>query len=989
MLFYSVGFVMNFLQSLKSVRRYLPIVLIAILQLGHTALASEKARFSVSLENAEHAPDGIIRQTTATATRLADAATGLIRPGAAMEPFVWRTMFAVEEGSDQSLSAPAPILTHRGQLRSGALDGAEVEILRVLDGRLRTVRRDRIAEGGFQANHWRNVLGGKRAIDPNAREFILEVPKSWRPGASIYVGLRAVNAAGRVSQLATVGPLVAPERDAPRLEAETQPIVSVRKLHWYAPKETRLLSAPAGLEARLENGLIHLKWDDPNLFGRMGLAGYQPMLSDAPPEEVLGAHLQLEEIGPEILAGDLAILRMESAALNRNAWLADPVWNAASANPFRGSFQERLFEYPVGSWSFEPHSPQTQVADAGTSFLRVRFYRDRPLELTSYSIGPRNQAYYTSLEPGTEYIASVWLRGELNNGTVSFEMPKRIAARDVVSGEPVISPPLPVTPDWTYHEIRFTPNNTELDRPTRFGLRAEGSGQLDIDNLYVRRADRPAGGASSQDLERLTQSAISGLRLHYHSKTGTKTYSLEQLLSVPAGLQTSKQLGLAPTLDFLAELNINPWLQIEPHFSEEEWLGLVEYLAAPWEAGIDSVTSKPWAALRVRQGRQAPWTEAFDEVTLELGNEMWNRLFHPWTAPVLKDQATGEEVSSGSVAGLMMAYAVESMKKSPHWPRLEPKLRTVIGGWAIKPAFGIDAITAAHAAGQPIDRVGIAAYIGGWDEGEGAVKPTPFGLFTVLSNAEQVGRSRAVVHRERLGTLAEQGIPVPEMITYEGGPGYALNGLNRRRVTEEEERLQELTMKSHAAGTAMIDGLLARAIEGTVEQNVFRYQAGAYWSNFAVVQLGGHTYPAWDWMGIFNRELRGQMLHVETSLTPRGDLVPQGNRKAVKNAPLSAVYALRNGDRLSVVVVSRWVPGLDDPVLSDTLEAEIALPILEARSLSEWGLTGDFSTNDVESDLVRPIRTIMAVPSDLSRFVVSIPAGQAKAYVFDGVTWAH
>ena len=130
------------------------------------------------------------------------------------------------------------------------------------------------------------------------------------------------------------------------------------------------------------------------------------------------------------------------------------------------------------------------------------------------------------------------------------------------------------------------------------------------------------------------------------------------------------------------------------------------------------------------------------------------------------------------------------------------------------------------------------------------------------------------------------------------------------------------------------------------------------------------------------------MLHVETTLTPQSDLAAKAQRKAVQNAPLSSTYALRNGDRLSIVVVSRWAPGRGDPALSGALEAEIALPILDARSLTEWGLTGDYSANDVESDRVQPMKRTLAVPADFSRFVVSIPAGQAKAYIFDAVDWA-
>ena len=66
--------------------------------------------------------------------------------------------------------------------------------------------------------------------------------------------------------------------------------------------------------------------------------------------------------------------------------------------------------------------------------------------------------------------------------------------------------------------------------------------------------------------------------------------------------------------------------------SEQDWLGLVEYLAAPYDPKADSPRSKPWAYKRYRQrGIGTPWTDEFANIVIEFGNETWhNGHFEDW-----------------------------------------------------------------------------------------------------------------------------------------------------------------------------------------------------------------------------------------------------------------------------------------------------------------------------------------------------------------------
>jgi hypothetical protein len=193
--------------------------------------------------------------------------------------------------------------------------------------------------------------------------------------------------------------------------------------------------------------------------------------------------------------------------------------------------------------------------------------------------------------------------------------------------------------------------------------------------------------------------------------------------------------------------------------------------------------------------------------------------------------------------------------------------------------------------------------------------------------------------------------------TYEAGPGYALNGLNGARVTREQAHQQELAMKSLAAGTATLDSFLVRTYEGFISQNFFTFSEGQTWSSHAEWYRGGQAYPSWMALSLFNREALGDMLKTETQSVPSVDLAGFKRRQAVEDAPLTAVYATRNGSRYNVFVLSRKVDGYpkegDDGYTPVTLE----LPFDQVKSITLHKMAGDpaaenFTEKQVEIETV-------------------------------------
>ena len=74
--------------------------------------------------------------------------------------------------------------------------------------------------------------------------------------------------------------------------------------------------------------------------------------------------------------------------------------------------------------------------------------------------------------------------------------------------------------------------------------------------------------------------------------------------------------GLVELLELCQEVGADPWVCIPGIIYEEEVAHLMEFLGGP-------VTSK-YGALRAEQGQSEPWTEVFDLIHIEFGNEAWN-----------------------------------------------------------------------------------------------------------------------------------------------------------------------------------------------------------------------------------------------------------------------------------------------------------------------------------------------------------------------------
>jgi len=921
---------------------------------------------------------------TATITGFGNS---LFNTGSGFEPVIFRNKYTATQDSADRIYARPHDISHWDTYRDGMLDGAKVWVYRIENGKFQLVRQDNVVPGGFHASGWLPLVPNGSVVAADQSVFRFRWIDYNRPAVPYYFAVRAVDAAGKLSPLSNVVAITRPEKTG------TGDVVNVLK-----PVKTLTdlqvdLPAPAGLKADIEaDNALRLSWN-PATDSRV--VGYLVYRSDYTPETQQGYYMQLSAASTwpnqQIKAGDMVILEKKFYDASRKRYHTNRVWGAGNET---GALLPGLLpifpdEDPAKSWELVKHDPNTPVTEAGETHLRLHLATGSSVALGGYNYAGTGQSWYPVLEP-KPYRVDVWLRQQ-GSAKVTFKV------LDYFNQPGHKIEPIEFKPgqDWQRFTATFTPPEIQPgNQPGRIVLEVAGPGAIDVDNLRVYQADTAYLDYTQQEYAALKQSGMQALRTHGFIKTMRRTYDLEQLTN-PGGVTslgyTAKTNTLPQTLSMMRKAGVRPWLQIEPHLSPEEWCGLVEYLAAPYRPGQDTPQSKPWAWKRFLQGQVKPWTDEFDRIYLELGNETWNGLFRPWVFDDMTDASTSKRYSAGQVYGLYQEYVVSELRNSPYWKAtgLNNKVQFVLGGWTGF-RYGIDAASTSPSS----HHMTVGAYLGGWDAGEQALPLESSSFFNLLHNAKRSAIPQAERHTKEVLALRQANGRVLQTGTYESGPGYALNGLNNARVTPRQAEEQEQVMKSKASGVATLDVYLAQAYLGYKLQNYFTFGPGAYWTSHAPWYSGGQTYPAWKALSLFNQHATGNMLATQTVEVPTLEVRASAKSKTTLQSPAVSVYATQYKKRLSLFVISRKLAGYPEAQDAGFTPVVVDLPFKSATSLTLYRMTGEATANNLKADNVqvepltlgkRWAKSILVVNQTTGADPRGVPPSSVYLYVFDGV----
>ncbi|MCA8938021.1 MAG: hypothetical protein KDB68_17705, partial [Planctomycetes bacterium] len=124
--------------------------------------------------------------------------------------------------------------------------------------------------------------------------------------------------------------------------------------------------------------------------------------------------------------------------------------------------------------------------------------------------------------------------------------------------------------------------------------------------------------------------------------------------------------GVPDFLELCDYVGAEPWIVMPPTASELDLVHFVEYLAG---------SSGTYATLRMNQGQTAPWTNVFNQIHLEWGNELWG-------AGTTGDPFGAASVNGGVRLGTLADRAFEFMKTSGYYAANAAKFDFIIGGQA-------------------------------------------------------------------------------------------------------------------------------------------------------------------------------------------------------------------------------------------------------------------------------------------------------------------
>jgi hypothetical protein len=368
-----------------------------------------------------------------------------------------------------------------------------------------------------------------------------------------------------------------------------------------------------------------------------------------------------------------------------------------------------------------------------------------------------------------------------------------------------------------------------------------------------------------------------------------------------------------------------------------------------------------------QRGHARPWSEDFDRINLELGNENWhNRVNLEWVGFGRAGMVHGDGLQYGMWGKYLYQ---EVLATSPFWKPagLDRKiLWNMAGGYGGgldkegRPSgYGPDSMRGAWPTSTMSS---MALYVGPrWELGEKSVETIDDDTVQRTLVAYQTGVRDKVLNTDAArAKLAEAGIRY-ELFSYEGGPG----GYGKE-ATPTVIRLGH----SLALGLAAVEAWLDTYHHGWVGHCLYASNQGDAWSNHSLFSRGLHGTPAWQGLTMINQHLqRGDLLRTEATVPTLDLAVLDKDGKPVKDkktkqpmqqtVQLARCFAFRDGQRLAIGLLNLKTPGRHSGVdLGDgSTPATVRVPVTAAQRITCIRMAGSALDGNDDSLRVHPVTT--------------------------------
>ena len=575
------------------------------------------------------------------------------------------------------------------------------------------------------------------------------------------------------------------------------------------------------------------------------------------------------------------------------------------------------------TWSEEPEQVTlSRVPDAviGQTSLKIDSLEVGEAGIGQYNVYPPDEGSNV-YDPDATYTMDVWLKqSSVPDGRVRVWFGRY---------EQQVSQWFDVTDTWAQYTLTFTglqPLEPDSSVNT-VNITFKGGGTVWVDNPRIYNQNAAPYALVPQAKQALMDYKPGTVRIWSGQTNTSLGQTLDSWLAEPGAAQNhydvnngfgdSSYFSLPESLTLVQEVGGTPWLIVNPSFSEQEWLNLMEYLSGSIET--------PYGALRASRGQPTPWTDVFDNIRIELGNETWNGIFL-WTYPW------------DGTYGKYADYFYSVAQSSPSFNA--DKIDFMVGGFALmtdESGYGQQAIRYAPQSAY----MGVTAYIGGWDSVDVSGGDLEAKYRNLLTFTPQIFGTLSGAQARTRDLLAAQGVTY-QLSTYEGGPGYALPN-PENPFDPETERLG----KSLASATTTLEAFLYHSSLGFGPQAFFSFAPGANWTSHTTVSNDYRAHLPWLALQLRNQHCTGAMVATDVTGAPTLD-IPAINTDqqfpALDDLPLVASYAFSDESRTCVFVLSRSI--------NQTLPVTLSLPDAPSGSATLYRLTGDPRSNNIEAQTI-------------------------------------
>lgn len=715
---------------------------------------------------------------------------------------------------------------------------------------------------------------------------------------------------------------------------------------------------PVNVKATPGDGSVTITWGP---SPTPGVVGYSVWRSKFPPQEQV-ERVVLAGAGGRIAKGDLVFLDVEKANTPADESHDRVLFKRWERAPYKLQFKppassrwqdwkslDSVDDVPGIGWRRVPHpgALPDEFADRGSTCLELSAARDWGIGLIVAQHNHKDQEWYNVLLPGRTYRFEAWMRQEgIPQGAVSL----------ADSNLPEVATTFTVDGTWRKHQWEFSLDAWE-DNPSvnALTLAFSGGGRLWLDTPVVYDAtdadgngkpDVPAGAMLPDWKNQLKAFYATApgdtkgvLRFWGGQSNGPGGATLVDLLAPPRARRATggadKAMSLGDFLRLCEEVNADPWIIMSVSTSEEEWAGLVDYLAG-------SADSKYTRRRTIDRGGAEPWTDTFEKIYVECDNETWNGSF-AWNFRGREGVPGDRAADYGSFAEMLFRAA----RSHPAWSqaRLDGRIEFIVNGWNTQ--LDAEGYGAKAAAAAPSARFAdVAPYLGGWEQRTflGGKTFADEGLSQWLLYMPWRHQQQVDAHTATAAALRAEGLAHYRLAVYEGGPGYDLPG-----PSNPSGVVPESYGKSLAAAVTTLDCYLYESLCGYGPQAFFGFRPGTRWSSHVQSAEGdGFTIrPQTTYLALAmrNRYATGPMVRVRTESVPSIDLESISREyPAVDDVPLVACYAFSDGRRCSVFLLSRRLDKRDpageivEPAITP---ATLRLPFKSAERIVLHQLSGD------------------------------------------------